>query len=77
MLSLIRQANNDRTVLMLERVAPLALEVWLDYNVLGTRISGAVLRLARPSLDLADMRDASEIAAKMRTAVPIVDRRDL
>ena len=75
MLSLISQANNDRTVLMLERVAPLALEVWLD--VLGTRISGAVLRLARPSLDLADMRDASEIAAKMRTAVPIVDRRDL
>ena len=75
MLSLIRQANNDRTVLMLERVAPLALEVWLD--VLGTRTSGGVLRLARPSLDLADMRDASEIAAKMRTAVPIVDRRDL
>ena len=75
MLSLIQQANNDRTVLMLERVAPLALEVWLD--VLGMRTSGAVLRLARPSLDLADMRDASEIAAKMRTAVPIVDRRDL
>ena len=75
MLSLIRQANNDRTVLMLERVAPLALEVWLD--VLGTRISGAVLRLARPSLDLAYMRDASEIEAKMDTAVPIVDRRDL
>ena len=75
MLSLVWQANNDRTVLMLERVAPLALEVWRD--VLGTRISGAVLRPARPSLDLADMRDASEIAAKMRTAVPIVDRRDL
>ena len=77
MLSLIQQANNDRTVLMLDRVAPLALEVWLDYNVLGTRTSGAVLRLASPSLDLADMRDASEIAARMGTAVPIVDRRDL
>lgn len=53
----------------------LVLEVWLA--VLGMRISGAVLRLARPSLDLANMRDASEIEAKMRTAVPIVDRRDL
>ena len=29
------------------------------------------------SLDLADMRDAREMEAKMDTAVPVVDRRDV
>lgn len=110
---------------MLKRVAPLAFEAWLDYNVLGTRLSGAeraaLATLLQPdegglavrdgatglsrrdlgrlglagreirellakieaperpdfSLDLADMRDAAEMAAKMDTAVPVVDRRDL
>jgi len=110
---------------MLKRVAPLAFEAWLDYNVLGTRLSGgeraALAKLLeaedgglavrdgatglsrrelgrlglagreirellakieapeRPdfSLDLADMRDAREMEAKMDTAVPVVDRRDL
>ena len=110
---------------MLKRVAPLAFEAWLDYNVLGTRLSGAEraalaqllqaeegglavrdgatgltrrelgrLGLAgreirellakieapeRPDfgLDLADMRDAAEMEAKMDAAVPVVDRREV
>ena len=108
---------------MLERVAPLAYEAWLDYNVLGTRLSYAerlaLAKLLRPSeagiavrdgveglgraelrelglapreireltakieapdrpdfgLDLADMRSAEEMEAKMLAAVPEPARR--
>ena len=108
---------------MLERVAPLAYEAWLDYNVLGTRLSYAerlaLAKLLRPSeggiavrdgveglgraelrdlglapreirellakieapdrpdfsLDLADMRSAAEMEAKMLAAVPEPARR--
>ena len=108
---------------MLERVAPLAYEAWLDYNVLGTRLSHAerlaLAKLLRPaeggiavragveglgraelrdlglapreirellakieapdrpdfSLDVADMRSAAEMEAKMLAAVPEPARR--
>ena len=106
---------------MLQRVAPLAFEAWLDYDVLGARLSYAermalaqlvdaegdglraragsavdrraltalglsgrerrelMAKLAPPSrpdfdLDLAAMRSADEVAAKMAAAVPAIDR---
>ena len=108
---------------MLQRVAPLAFEAWLDYNVLGTRLSAAeraalarllradrgglavrdgATRLSRKelgevglsgreirellakvdapqrpdfSLEVADMRSPDEMEARMREAVPALDRR--
>jgi len=108
---------------MLARVAPLAYEAWLDYNVLGTRLSHAerlaLAKLLTPadggiavrdgiaglgrgelrelglapreirellakieaperpdfSLDVADMRSAGEMEARMLAAVPEPDRR--
>ena len=107
---------------MLQRVAPLAFEAWLDYDVLGARLSYAerlalaqlvdadddglrgrassavdrqalaalglsgrerrelIAKLEPPSrpdfgLDLAAMRSAEEMAAKMAAAVPAIDRR--
>ena len=110
---------------MLKLVAPLAFEAWVDYDVLGARLSGAELSAlaqlvraegmawasatghsrcrapssgrqglsgreisellakidvpARPDfdLDLADMRDAAEMEARMQAAVPTADRRDV
>ena len=107
---------------MLQRVAPLAFEAWLDYDVLGARLSYAerlalallvdadddglrgrassavdrqalaalglegrerrelAAKLEPPSrpdfgLDLAAMRSAEEMAAKMAAAVPAIDQR--
>jgi thymidylate synthase (FAD) len=51
---------------MLERVAPLSYEAWLDYEVLGARVSGAELDVLRDLLEA----DEDGISPRGRRAAP-------